>query len=109
MIWLLLAISIALEVCATSFLNASQGFSKMPQTVTALLLYTASFYLASKVMMHLPVGIVYAIWSGMGIVLISAVGLVLFKQKLDLAAMIGIGLIIAGVVVINLFSNSAVH
>jgi len=109
MTWLLLAFSIAIEVCATSLLNASQGFSKMPQTFGALALYMVSFYFASKVMTVLPVGIVYAIWSGMGIVLISAVGLFFFKQKLDFAALLGISLIISGVLVINLFSKSAVH
>ncbi|TCP96246.1 small multidrug resistance pump [Cricetibacter osteomyelitidis] len=109
MMWFLLALSIILEVCATSLLNASAGFTKLPQTVGALVIYTASFYLASKVMIELPVGIVYAVWSGMGIVLISAVGLLLFKQKLDIPAILGISLIIAGVLVINLFSKSAGH
>lgn len=105
MIWFLLAISIAFEVCATSLLNASAGFTRLPQTAGALTLYALSFYFASKVMTELPVGIVYAVWSGMGIVLISAVGLIFFKQKLDTPAIIGIALIIAGVAVINLFSK----
>lgn len=109
MIWFLLAISICIEVCATSLLNASEGFTKLPQTCGSLLLYALSFYFASKVVMSLPVGIVYAIWGGMGIVLISVVGWLFFEQKLDLSAILGIGLIVSGVLVINLFSKSAVH
>ncbi|MDG6895516.1 DMT family transporter [Volucribacter amazonae] len=109
MTWLLLSLSIIIEVCATSLLNASAGFSKPLPTLGALVLYALSFYLAAKVMTVLPVGIVYAIWSGMGIVLISAVGMVLFKQRLDMAAILGIGLIISGVLVINLFSKTTLH
>lgn len=109
MTWLLLSLSIAMEVCATSFLNASAGFTKPVQTTVALVLYACSFYLVAKVMTVIPVGIVYAIWSGMGIVLISAVGLVVFKQRLDFAAILGIVLIIAGVLVINLCSNTSTH
>lgn len=106
MTWILLVISIVLEVCATSLLNASQGFSKPLHGGAALLLYACSFYLAAKVMTALPVGIVYAIWSGMGIVLISAVGWLVFKQKLDFPAFIGLAMIVGGVAVINLFSKS---
>ncbi|PJG85530.1 DMT family transporter [Conservatibacter flavescens] len=109
MTWILLTISIVIEVIATSLLNASAGFTRPWHTAGALSLYALSFYFASKVMTMLPVGIVYAIWSGMGIVLISAVGVIWFKQKLDVAAIIGIALIISGVAVINLFSKSSVH
>lgn len=106
MIWGILAISILVEVCATALLNASSGFNKPWYGFAALILYGVSFYLAAKVMTVLPVGIVYAIWSGMGIVLISAVGLLFFKQKLDIAGMLGLAMIIAGVLVINVFSSS---
>lgn len=109
MTWLWFSLSIILEVVATSLLNVSAGFSKPMPALVALIFYALSFYLVAKVMTVLPVGIVYAIWSGMGIVLISAVGAIVFKQQLDMVTLLGIGLIISGVLVINLFSKVNPH
>jgi small multidrug resistance pump len=87
----------------------SQQFTRIGPTVLLVACYASSFYLLSMTLKSMPVGIAYAIWSALGIVLISTVGLVYFKQRLDLAAMIGLGLIIAGVLVVNLFSKSVSH
>jgi len=105
----LLTIAIAFEVVGTSFLKQSNQFTNPVPTILTLLCYGAAFYFLSITLKTLPVGIAYAIWSGLGIVLISIVGFVVFGQKLDLAAVIGLGLIIAGVVVVNVFSNSVTH
>ena len=107
--YILLAISIAAEVVATSALKSSQGLTRLWPSVLALLGYCAAFYLVSKVMNHMATGVVYAIWSGLGIVLISLVGWWLYGQKLDGPALAGMALIIAGVAVIQLFSKSAGH
>ena len=107
--YLYLAAAIVLEVIATSLLKASDGMSRLAPTLGALVGYGLCFYLLSMTMKSIPTGIAYAIWSGVGIVLISIVGAVLFKQHLDTPALIGIGLIIAGVVVMNVFSKSVSH
>lgn len=107
--YLILFVAIVLETIATSCLKQSEQFTKLIPSILTVLCYGTSFYCLSIVLRTLPVGIAYAIWSGIGIVLISVVGLVLFGQKLDLAAIIGLGLIIAGVVIINIFSNSTPH
>jgi len=104
-----LGTAIALEVIGTTFLQQSQQFTRLVPTMLMALCYGAAFYLLSIALRVMPMGIVYAIWSGLGIVLISGVGLVVFRQKLDLAAMIGLGLIIAGVVVVNVFSKTVSH
>ncbi|WP_017937564.1 SMR family transporter [Zestomonas thermotolerans] len=104
-----LAIAIAAEVIATSSLKAVKGLSTPLPLLLVLVGYGISFWMLILVMRSLPVGIVYAIWSGLGIVLVSLVALFLYGQRLDLPAMLGIGLIIGGVVVINLFSSSASH
>lgn len=104
-----LGIAIVLEVIGTTFLQKSQQFTKLGPTVVMAVCYLAAFYFLSLALKTIPVGIAYAIWSGLGIVLISAVGYVLFKQALDAPALLGIGLIIAGVVIINLFSKTAAH
>ncbi|TRW96334.1 multidrug efflux SMR transporter [Paracoccus sp. M683] len=101
--------AITLEVIGTSFLQRSEQFTRLGPTLIMALSYAASFYFLSLVLRTMPLGIAYAIWSGLGIVLVSLIGLVLFGQKLDLAAVIGLGLIVAGVVVVNLFSNSVTH
>lgn len=106
---LYLVIAIIAEVFATSALKASEGFSRLGPVVWVVIGYGIAFYCMSVVIKTLPVGIVYAIWAGVGIVLISLIGLFVFKQKLDLPAVIGIALIIAGVVVINFFSKSSGH
>ena len=105
--WTLLAISIALEIVATNLLKVSDGFTKLLPTLGALSLYSVSFYLVSIVFRTLSVGLVYAIWSGVGIVLTAVVAYFAFGQKIDTAGLIGIGLIIAGVLVINLFSATS--
>lgn len=104
-----LLIAIALEVIGTNFLQRSQQFSKIGPTLVMGLCYAASFYFLSLALRSMPLGVAYAIWSGLGIVLVSIIGLVSFGQKLDLPAMIGLGLIIAGVLVVNLFSKTVGH
>ncbi len=104
-----LALAIVLEVIGTTFLQQSQQFSRPLPTLAMALCYGAAFYLLSLALRTMPVGIAYAIWSGLGIVLISLVGLVFLGQKLDLPAIIGITLIVAGVLVVNLFSASTHH
>lgn len=104
-----LTIAVVLEVIATSFLKQSAQFTNLVPSVLTLVFYGAAFYFLSFSLASIPVGIAYAIWSGLGIVLISILGLVVFKQSLDVPAIIGLGLIIAGVAVINLFSKSVPH
>ena len=101
--------AILLEVIATACLKQSEGMSRLVPTVTALAGYGVSFFLLSQVLKVVPMGISYGIWSGVGIVIVSIIGLFLFGQKLDLAALLGIGLIVAGVAVIQLFSKTAAH
>lgn len=101
-----LGIAIVAEVIATSALKASDGFTRLWPTLVVLVGYGIAFYALSLTLRTLSTGIVYAIWSGVGIVLISAVAWVWFRQTLDLAAIIGLGLIVAGVVVVNVFSDS---
>jgi small multidrug resistance pump len=104
-----LAIAIIAEVIGTSALRASDGFSRLWPSLVVLAGYGVAFYCLSLTLRSMPVGIVYAIWSGVGIVLITLVALVLYRQVPDLAAIAGLGLIIAGVVVLNLFSNMQAH
>ncbi|WP_374426600.1 SMR family transporter [Paracoccus sp. (in: a-proteobacteria)] len=104
-----LFVAISLEVLGTTFLQRSQQFTLVVPTLITALCYAASFYFLSQVLKTMPLGIAYAIWSGMGIVLIAVIGLALFGQKLDLAAVIGLGLIVSGVAVVNLFSDSVSH
>ncbi|MGO6903794.1 SMR family transporter, partial [Rhizobium ruizarguesonis] len=87
----------------------SQQFTRIGPTALVVACYAAAFYCLSLTLKSIPVGIAYAIWSALGIVLISSVGLVFFKQRLDLPAIAGLGLIITGVVVVNLFSKSVSH
>jgi small multidrug resistance pump len=105
----LLAIAIVAEVIATSALRASEGFSRWLPTVVVVLGYGVAFYCLSLTLRSIPVGIVYAIWSGAGIVLISLVAVVLYRQVPDLPAIVGQGLIISGVVVLNLLSKMQAH
>lgn len=107
--WLLLSAAIVCETIATSALKSSEGFTKWLPSVLVVIGYGISFFLLAKILNLIPVGIAYAIWSGIGIALITIIGWIFFKQKLDLAAVIGLLLIIAGVIVINLFSKTAVH
>src|SRR5690606_29971387 len=107
--WLFLGTAIISEVIATSALKASDGFSRLWPSLIVVAGYAVSFYFLSLTLKTLPVGVAYAIWSGLGIVLISLIGIVLFGQKLDMPAIIGMGLIIAGVVVMNVFSKTVAH
>jgi small multidrug resistance pump len=104
-----LAIAIVAEVIATSALKASEGFSRLWPSLVVAVGYAAAFFCLSLTLRTIPVGIAYAIWSGAGIVLIAAIGWVFYRQVLDLPAIIGLGLIVAGVLVVNLFSKTVGH
>ena len=104
-----LSIAIISEVVGTSALKASESFTKLWPALFSLMAYGVAFYFLALTLKTIPVGIAYAIWSGLGIVLISLVGLFWFRQTLDVPALIGLALIIAGVLVINLFSQSTAH
>lgn len=101
--------AISLEVIGTTFLQRSQQFTQIVPTLIMALCYAASFFFLSLVLKSMPLGIAYAIWSGMGIVLVAIVGMIVFNQRLDLPALIGIAMIIGGVLVVNLFSRSVGH
>ena len=107
--WVYLAVAILAEVIATSALKASEGFSRLVPSLVVVAGYGIAFFCLSLTLRTIPVGIVYAIWSGVGIVLIALTGYFVFGQVLDAPALIGMGLIVAGVLVINLFSRSAVQ
>lgn len=104
-----LAIAIVGEVIATSFLRASAGFTQLVPSLVVVIGYCVTFYFFSLALQTIPVGIGYAIWSGVGIVLVSIIAFFVYGQTLDLPALIGIGLILAGVLVINVFSQSSAH
>lgn len=109
MVYLYLGVAILAEVVATTALRAADGFTQLWPSIISIVGYVVAFYFLSLTLRSMPVGIAYAIWSGVGIVLISLAGWLLYKQLLDLPALIGMGLIMAGVIVINLFSKTAVH
>ncbi len=104
--YILLGIAIASEVVATSALKSSASFTRLGPSVLAVLGYGLAFFCLARVMGHMSTGVVYAIWSGLGIVLISLVGWLLYGQKLDMAAVAGMALIVVGVLVIQLFSSA---
>ena len=107
--YLYLLTAVVFETIGTSALQASEQFTRTGPLLLTLACYAATFYFLSLALRGMPVGVAYAIWSGLGIVLIALIGLVWFGQKLDTAALVGLGLIIAGVAVINLFSNTVAH
>ena len=107
--YLYLGIAIVAEVIATSALKASEGFSRLGPSIVTVIGYGVALFCLSLTLRTIPTGIAYAIWSGVGIVLISAVGWIWMKQALDTPALIGLGLIIAGVLVVNVFSSSVSH
>jgi len=109
MAYIYLLLAIVAEVVGTSALKASDGFTKWIPTGIVVVGYGVAFYFLSLVLRSIPVGVTYAIWSGLGIVLISLVGYIYFKQPLDLPAIAGMVLIISGVVVINVFSRTIRH
>ena len=103
----LLLIAIIAEVIATTALKMSDGFSQILPSVVVVVGYGCAFYFLSLVLKSMPVGVAYAIWSGVGVALITVIGAVFFKQSLDAPAIIGITLIVCGVVMINVFSSSS--
>ena len=107
--YLYLALAITAEVIGTTALQASQGFTKPLPSAIVVIGYGLAFYLLSLVLKYVPMGVAYAIWAGMGIVLITAAGALVYKQIPDLPAMLGMGLIVAGVAVINIFSKTVSH
>jgi small multidrug resistance pump len=109
MVYLYLAIAIVSEVVGTAALKASQEFTKLWPSLIVVAGYASAFYFLTLTLRTMPVGIAYAVWAGVGIVLICAVSWVVYKQTLDWPALLGIGLIAAGVVLINGFSSSMHH
>ncbi len=106
MTYLYLLMAILAEVLATSALKSAEGFTKLGPSMLVVLGYGAAFYLLSLVLRHMTVGVAYAIWSGVGIVLVALVGMIAFRETPDAPAVIGMGLIIAGVTVIHTFSTT---
>ncbi len=107
--WLFLGLAIVAEVGATTALKLNEGFSKPLPTLAMALGYGVAFYFLSLTLRSIPVGVAYAIWSGLGVVLITTLGWLAFGQKLDAPALAGMGLILAGVLVMNLFSSTVGH
>ena len=107
--YIYLAIAIVAEVIATSALKSSAGFSKLLPSMLVVAGYGTAFYFLSLTLRTMPIGIVYAVWSGVGVALISVIGWLVFKQPLDLPAIIGITLIVLGVVILNVFSKVSAH
>ena len=106
MTYVYLFLAIVAEVIATSSLKAAEGFTKLGPSLLVIIGYTAAFFLLSLVLRSMTVGIAYAIWSGIGIVLLALVGAITFREMPDAPAVIGMGLIIAGVIVIHVFSHT---
>lgn len=109
MTFVYLVLAIVAEVIATSALKASLGFTRPVPSIVVVVGYGVAFYLLSLVLRTLPVGVAYAIWAGLGIVLVTLVGIVVFGEKPDLPAVVGIILIVAGVVTLQVFSKMNVH
>ncbi|MEL7098600.1 MAG: SMR family transporter [Pseudomonadota bacterium] len=107
--YLYLAIAVAAEVIGTTALQASQQFTRLGPSVLVVIAYGLAFYFLGIALKFFPVGILYAIWSGLGIVLIALIGFAVFGQRLDPPALIGLGLIIAGICVIQIFSSTSTH
>ena len=104
--WLYLVVAICSEVIATSSLKASDGFTRLWPSLIVVLGYASSFYFLSLTLCSIPLGIAYAVWSGIGVVLISLVGWIVFRQELDWPAIVGVTLIVLGVLIINLGSKA---
>jgi small multidrug resistance pump len=107
--WLFLAVSIVAEVAGTAALKSSEGFTRLVPSAIVVACYGVAFYFLSLTLRVIPVGVAYAVWSGVGIVLIAAIGWLFLGQRLDAAAIAGMALIVAGVLVINVFSKAAGH
>ncbi len=106
--WLYLTLAILSEVTATSFLKSSDGFTKFWPSVIVVVGYCLAFYFLSLTLDTIPIGVAYAIWSGVGIASLAVISVLFFDQKIDTAAVFGMGLIIAGVVVLRVFSETGV-
>lgn len=106
MSWVYLSIAIFAEIIATTALKKAEGFSVLLPSIVTVSGYAIAFYFLSLSLKSIPVGVAYAVWSGVGIVAISIIGLVLFKQRLDTAGMIGVGFIVVGVLILNVFSKA---
>ena len=107
--WITLSLAIIAEVVATSALKSSEGFTRLMPAVVVVAGYGLAIYLLSLVLKTIPVGVAYAIWSGLGVVLITLVAWVVHGQRIDLPGLLGMGMIVAGVVVLNLFSGTTAH
>ncbi|MET3537555.1 DMT family transporter [Chryseobacterium limigenitum] len=107
--YIYLILAIVFEIIATTFLKKSEEFSKLMPSIVTVIGYSAAFYFLSLTLRQIPVGITYAIWSGVGIIFITIIGIVAFKQIPDLPAIIGIALIVIGVIIINIFSKMGTH
>jgi small multidrug resistance pump len=108
-VYLVLALAVLAETIGTTALQASQQFTRIGPSILVVVAYAISFYLLSITLRTMPVGIVYALWSGLGILLISTIGWVVFDQRLDWPAIAGLLMIVCGIAVIHLFSSSAPH
>lgn len=104
-----LIVAVIFETIGTTALQASQQFTKLGPSLIVIVSYAAAFYLLALTLKYMPVGVMYAIWSGSGIVLIALIGWVVFRQTLDWPAILGMTLILAGIVIIQLFSKTATH
>ncbi|HSB96325.1 MAG TPA: multidrug efflux SMR transporter [Spongiibacteraceae bacterium] len=109
MSWIYLLVAIVAEVIATSALKAADGFTRPVPSLIVVSGYAAAFYFLSLTLRYIPIGVAYAIWSGVGVILVSIAGVILYRQAVDLPMAIGISLIIAGVLVMNLYSKAMTH
>ena len=107
--WFYLGIAILSEVLATASLKSTEGFTKIGPSVLVLIGYSAAFYFLSLTLEDIPIGVAYAVWSGLGVATITIVSVVYMDQKIDLAGVLGIGLIVVGVIVLRVFSGSSVE
>ena len=107
--WVYLCLAIASEVTATASLKASEGFTRFTPSMVVLIGYASAFYFLSLTLEDIPIGVAYAVWSGVGVAAITLLSVFFMDQKIDLAGIVGIGLIVVGVIVLRLFSESAVE
>jgi small multidrug resistance pump len=107
--YLLLSIAVAFEILGTSSIQASQQFTRLVPTIGVIFGFGGAFWFLAQTLKYMPLGVVYAIWSGLGICLIALIGYLVFGQKPDLPAVLGMALIVAGIIVINVFSRTATH
>ena len=107
--WAILATAIVSEVVATSALKSAEGFTRLVPSVIVIVGYLSAFYFLSLTLRVIPLGIAYAVWAGVGVALVTLIGWVFYHQILDVAALIGISLIVSGVIVLNVFSKTVAH